>query len=495
VALTVADERAALARLRLRMVWVALALGWVSAGVVVAGALLPVGHRADEHPLALWGLVTVAVVVNGVLGLLPWRSLVASRFAGVAFGGWAVAVAGLVAAFVRLQGGWRSDDYLLYFLLVPFVAITEDLAEQVLLDAVIVGSYVVAVLLGPPPPVGVVVVRLVAVVAVAVVSSLLAAAIARSVREQVAAEATARLERLLADEAHHRIKNNLQLVADLLSLEAGKDDSSLAAVVEETVARIQSVAAVHQSLATRATGLVELGPVVGQIARLLGDRLAGERRVEVHAAPVVLDAQRATWTAIVVNELVTNALRHGSGCVRVAVGTEEDAVVLTVDDEGPSEPLATAIAAGASREGLGLTLVSRIVEDGLSGTLVASPPGESAGVTIRFRAGPPAMPTHEGSPRRREGSVSLRARLGRAGGSGAGGSGGGGSPRWWRPRRALRSGGATPASGADTEPGSPARGAAGAAPSSPAQQRADPVPGSLAREGAEEGRSRASAPR
>jgi two-component sensor histidine kinase len=184
------------------------------------------------------------------------------------------------------------------------------------------------------------------------------------------------MERLLTTEAHHRIKNNLQMVADLLILEADRRRDDPSVVVEETLSRIQSVAAVHQSLAQRSAGRVALRPVIERIAGLVGDRLG--RRVQVDGDDVVLSGHAATWTALVANELVVNALRHGRGDVAISVGVRAggEEAELVVEDGGPG-PVAPA-------PGLGLALVGRLVEDGLGGTVVSRVQDGRYRVEVRF---------------------------------------------------------------------------------------------------------------
>lgn len=187
------------------------------------------------------------------------------------------------------------------------------------------------------------------------------------------------MERLLTTEAHHRIKNNLQLVADLLILEADRARANPSVVVEETLSRIQSVAAVHQSLAQRSAGRVALRPVIERIAGLVGDRLG--RKVQVDGDDVVLSGRAATWTALVANELVVNALRHGRGDVTIRLdadsGGEEAELVV---EDGGSGPAAVA-------PGLGLALVGRLVEEGLRGTVASEVRDGRYRVEVRFPVG------------------------------------------------------------------------------------------------------------
>ena len=378
-----AGEGSLLAPLRLQMVRVALGLGWISAGVVVVGGLLRPGVGRIHYPEVVWSLVGMAAGVNGAVGLLPWRRWVERGLATWVFRLWAASVALLVGAFVYLDGGWRSDYYLLYFLLVPFAAATEDLPSQLAIYSLVLASYLAAVVAGPSPPVGAVVVRLIVLAGAAAVSSVLAAAVARSLAERAEAEAAAGLERLATQEAHHRIKNNLQLISNLLAMEAGKAGSELGQVVESTIGRIQSVAAVHQSLARRDQDRVALGPVVSQTAEVIAERLGGDRRLclDIDGSAVEVDSQRAVWCALVVNELVTNALRHGQGDVSVSLDQVGSLVRLVVADQGTGPD--------GLAEGLGRQLVARLVHEGLGGELEEQASQAGYSVSVRFDAARP----------------------------------------------------------------------------------------------------------
>jgi two-component sensor histidine kinase len=283
----------------------------------------------------------------------------------------------VVTGLVYAGGGWASDFYLLYFLVIPFLAATEPVRRQLVLYAFVLAGYLAAVLAVPgPSPAGLVVVRLSVLSSACAVGAFLAQAVHRTTAARARAEGAARMERLLATEAHHRIKNNLQLVADLLILEADRAHPDASAVVEETLSRIQSVAAVHQSLAQRSAGRVALQPVIERIAGLVGDRLG--RVVRVDGDDVTLNGRAATWTALVANELVVNALRHGEGAVTVTLirGSEGDYAQLTVEDggRGPAD----------AAPGLGLSLVRRLVEEGLGGVMTSGLDGGRYRVEIRF---------------------------------------------------------------------------------------------------------------
>jgi two-component sensor histidine kinase len=374
---TLAADNALLEPFYLGIVRVALVLGWVSALVVAAGTVLPHLHHRHMFHGPILALAVAAAAGNSVLALLPWRRWLSTRRAAGVLTAWASAVVAVVTGLVYAGGGWTSDFYLLYFLVIPFLAATEPVRRQLVLYAVVLTGYLAAVLAVPgPSPAGLVVVRLSVLASACAVGAFLAQAVHRTTAARARAEETARMERLLATEAHHRIKNNLQLVADLLILEADRAHSEPSAVVEETLSRIQSVAAVHQSLAQRSAGRVALRPVIERIAGLVGDRLG--RVVRVGGDDVTLNGRAATWTALVANELVVNALRHGTGEVTVTLelGSDGDHARLTVEDGGRG-PVGAA-------PGLGLSLVQRLVDEGLRGVVTSGLDGGRYRVEIRF---------------------------------------------------------------------------------------------------------------
>ena len=117
-----------------------------------------------------------------------------------------------------------------------------------------------------------------------------------------AAAARAELERTLAIEANHRIKNDLQTVADLLLLGRPADGDGNA--FDETAARIRSIATVHRLLAEADTAVD-------------GGALLRHHRERAHAGASrggagVFDPATAQKIGIVANELVTNAFQHGA---------------------------------------------------------------------------------------------------------------------------------------------------------------------------------------
>ena len=192
-------------------------------------------------------------------------------------------------------------------------------------------------------------------------------------------------------EIHHRVKNNLQTIASLLRMQMRRTKSREAKdVLQESVNRILSISLVHEILSHHDEERIDISSVARQLLSLLAHGMAGvDCRVgtEFSGQPLQLPSDMATSLALVLNELITNAITHGfeglpSGSVQVAISREDDLCVLSVADDGvgmkPQEEL--------QRSHLGLTIVRTLVEKDLRGKLEflpAAPHGTK--VVIRFK--------------------------------------------------------------------------------------------------------------
>src|SRR3989440_1035614 len=126
---------------------------------------------------------------------------------------------------------------------------------------------------------------------------------------------------VLAQEIHHRVKNNLQTVASLLRLQAraaGEIDPRRA--LDESVNRILAIAAVHEVLTERRDDEVELDALLDRLRAMLVQGLVAGKTVDARLEPVSPAADRPTARAPVFSELLQNALEHGGGAVTVELG-------------------------------------------------------------------------------------------------------------------------------------------------------------------------------
>ena len=166
---------------------------------------------------------------------------------------------------------------------------------------------------------------------------------------------------VLAQEIHHRVKNNLQTVASLLRLQARSPETDARKALEDSVNRILAIAAVHEVLTEHRDDDVDLAELVERLRATLVQGVGAGKRVESHVESVSLHGARATALALVVSELLQNALEHGGDEVRLELARENGNVRLTVADDGEWS--------GDARDGTGLSIVRALVADELGGTL------------------------------------------------------------------------------------------------------------------------------
>src|SRR5213596_4027858 len=108
---------------------------------------------------------------------------------------------------------------------------------------------------------------------------------------------------VLAQEIHHRVKNNLQTVASLLRLQARGDQIDPRKALEDSVNRILAIAAVHEVLTERREEEVELDDLLDRLRAMLVQELGAQKHVESELARVSLAGTRATALALVFSEL------------------------------------------------------------------------------------------------------------------------------------------------------------------------------------------------
>lgn len=183
---------------------------------------------------------------------------------------------------------------------------------------------------------------------------------------------------LLMLEVHHRVKNSLQLVQNLLSLQARSSTSGTTATqLDESAARVRTIAAIHDRLYRTGAALqVEVGAYLAGLIEDLQSGLAGtagDRRIELVSDEARWAASDIPTLGLVLTELVTNSLKYGAGKVGVTFSQPaEGHPSLIVEDEGTGP--APDFDPARSR-GLGMRLVTGLLR------------GEGAGLTIARAAG------------------------------------------------------------------------------------------------------------
>lgn len=173
---------------------------------------------------------------------------------------------------------------------------------------------------------------------------------------------------ILLKEIHHRVKNNLQVVSSLLSLQENVvDDEAARRVFVECQTQIQSMAMVHEVLYRSANFEgVEMQAYFERLVDYLSTVYdAGYRGIlcEVEAGEVILNLDDAIPVALIVNELVSNAFKHAfpggrTGQVRIAMTQTESERRLLVSDDGVG--FEASRLAKLSEPGLGSELVQAL---------------------------------------------------------------------------------------------------------------------------------------
>src|SRR5215469_971269 len=144
---------------------------------------------------------------------------------------------------------------------------------------------------------------------------------------------------VLAQEIHHRVKNNLQTVASLLRLQArDAENVDPRKALEDSVNRILAIAAVHEVLTEQRDEDVDLAELLDRLRAMLVQEVGAGRDVKVELDPVLLAGHRATALALVFSELLGNALEHGGRHVNVSLHAANGEALLEIADDGAGIP-------------------------------------------------------------------------------------------------------------------------------------------------------------
>ncbi len=210
-------------------------------------------------------------------------------------------------------------------------------------------------------------------------------------------------QKVLVNEINHRVKNSLQLVASMFSLQAtATKDPALAHSLQEAIGRVTAVARIHERLyRTTDIGTVDLAAYLGDICEDLAG-LVPQCEVNYEPnRPISMATDRAVRVALLATELVTNAAKHatseaGQGTISVGIAQSgSEAVVLSVRDHGPGLP--ESFDAGQA-QGLGMRLIQALVQQtGAELTLMRHQPGTEFIITIPRHAETTALGSKEAS--------------------------------------------------------------------------------------------------
>jgi two-component sensor histidine kinase len=196
-------------------------------------------------------------------------------------------------------------------------------------------------------------------------------------------------------EIHHRVKNNLQTISSLLRLQARRLESPEAkGALEESVRRIRSIALVHETLSRETGDDVSFNDIVRPLVRMVEESLLSPDRpvrVSVEGDAGKLPARVATPLAVVLTELLQNAVDHGypegkgfdwSGRVVVTLQNDGHELQALVRDEGVGLPEGFRI---EDATGLGLSIVRSLVTSQMEGSIEMRAGDDGTGSVVDVR--------------------------------------------------------------------------------------------------------------
>jgi two-component sensor histidine kinase len=195
---------------------------------------------------------------------------------------------------------------------------------------------------------------------------------------------------LLLREVHHRVKNNLQIISSLLSLQMKKIYDPLAKEsLRTSLSRIRSISLIHEKLylTGRQAPSNDLGAYLRDLAEEIFrlHSIAPERiQLQLDLVSVETDFDRLIHLALIFNELLTNTFKHAfspteSGEVTIRLRQRKNQVILTVQDNGKGLPDNFLLATTST---VGLQLTSNLIRQAKGQfNLLRNPPGTEAVVS------------------------------------------------------------------------------------------------------------------
>ena len=226
-----------------------------------------------------------------------------------------------------------------------------------------------------------------------------------SLREQkTALDQAQERQELLILEIHHRVKNNLQIVASLLNLQASRIRVPEArAEFQAARDRVRALATLHRHLYSE--GEIHtinmpsfLNELCGQLFQAMGEQPGGRIKLVIKAQEIRLSTDQAVPMALIVTEAVTNAIKYGfpggrSGTVSILLEQHDSAIDMVIADDGVGIPPGRGETESGTRDGLGLQLIRGFSRQ-LGATLEVT---EQPGTRYRIH-----MPMRHDDPNRRD---------------------------------------------------------------------------------------------
>lgn len=194
---------------------------------------------------------------------------------------------------------------------------------------------------------------------------------------------------LLLRELDHRVRNNLSVILGLLSMERNRRPPRPSAeALASLESRLRSFLLVHEALRRQNYRGVPVREIAEKLAQRLRNAWDVERRIDVTldgASATTLDERQGFALALALNELITNAFRHGfpegrSGTIHIRFAVEDRHFVLSVQDNG----IGNAAVPNPNVVGSGRSIVQALARDELGGRVEHNPTAQGTNVVLTF---------------------------------------------------------------------------------------------------------------
>lgn len=190
---------------------------------------------------------------------------------------------------------------------------------------------------------------------------------------------------ILLHEVDHRVKNNLTMIGSLLRLQVRTiDDPAMAAKLDSMLERVDALAVVHRQLYQSSDiTAFDIGGFAKDLTRdVVGSSGRTDIKLSIEAEPLYIDAANASALGLILNEVLTNSIKHAyadgrPGHLSLLVENVDDCGVIRLCDDGPGMPSAQ------RTKSIGTSLITRLARQAKAEAIWSdNAPGTC--VTIKF---------------------------------------------------------------------------------------------------------------